>query len=112
LPEDCLTALNAIPQAGAYYFWTGNGKPKTRVGNFQAMLKEVYNVAKVQGGHAHRFRHTLAVELLLAGVPLERVAAILGNTAKIVEKHYAPWVQARQTQLEDDIRRTWEQVAV
>ena len=27
---------------------------------------------------------------------------------KITEKHYAPWVKARQEQLEADVRRTWE----
>ncbi len=25
----------------------------------------------------------------------------------ITEKHYAPWVRARQEQLEPDVRRTW-----
>jgi hypothetical protein len=26
---------------------------------------------------------------------------------RITEKHYAPWVKARQEQLEADVRRTW-----
>lgn len=110
LPDECLKALDAIPVNGngPYYFWTGQGKPKTRVGNFQAMLTAVADIAEVPGVHAHRFRDTFAVELLLAGVPLERVAMLLGNTVKIVERHYAPWVAARQEQLEQDVRRTWQ----
>jgi hypothetical protein len=26
---------------------------------------------------------------------------------KVTEKHYAPWISARQEQLEADVRRTW-----
>lgn len=111
LPTDCLDALKAIPHKGSYYFWSGEGKPKTRVGNFQAMLKQVYILANISGGHAHRFRDTFAVELLMVGVPTERVAILLGNTPKIVERHYSPWIQARQEQLEADVRRTWEQAS-
>ena len=62
------------------------------------------------GGHAHRFRDTFAVELLLAGVPLERVSNRLGHqSVKVTERHYAPWVRARQEQLEADVKGTWSQ---
>jgi Phage integrase family len=65
-------------------------------------------IAGVQGGHPHRFRDTLAVELLLDGMPIERVSVLLGHSSvKITERHYAPWVQARQTQLESDLARAW-----
>jgi hypothetical protein len=48
------------------------------------------------------------VELLLAGVPLERVSVLLGHQSVMVtEKHYTPGVKARQEQLESDVRRTW-----
>ena len=106
LPPEALTALETI-KSDSYYFWSGEGKPKTRVGNFQAMLTAVGKVANVPNVHAHRFRDTFAVELLLAGVPTERVAMLLGNTVRIVERHYSPWIAARQDQLEDDVRRTW-----
>lgn len=33
---------------------------------------------------------------------------LLGHSSvKITERHYAPWVQARQTQLESDLMRAW-----
>jgi integrase/recombinase XerD len=55
----------------------------------------------VSGAHAHRFRDTFAVELLLAGVPIDQVSVLLGHSSvKITEKSYAPWVKARQEQLE------------
>ena len=55
-------------------------------------------------GSEMRFRRSL----LLAGVPIERVSVLLGHQkVRITEKHYAPWVRARQEQLESDVRRTW-----
>ncbi len=30
------------------------------------------------------------------------------RSIKVTEKHYSPWVRARQEQLEADVRRTWE----
>ena len=62
----------------------------------------------MKGGHPHRFRDTLAVELLLDGMPIERVSALLGHSSvKITERHYSPWVEARQAQLESDMQRAW-----
>ena len=63
----------------------------------------------IKGGHPHRFRDTFAVELLLAGVPLERVSVLLGHRSiKVTERHYTPWVRARQEQLESDLQRSWD----
>jgi len=71
-------------------------------------LASLFRLAGVQRGHAYRFRDTFAVELLLAGVPLERVSVLLGHSSvRITEKHYAPWVLARQGQLEAEVMRTW-----
>jgi integrase len=54
----------------------------------------------------HRFRDTYAVALLLEGVPMERVSILLGHTSiRVTEKHYSPWVRARQEQLEADVAR-------
>ena len=53
-------------------------------------------------------RDTMAVELLLEGVPIERVSVLLGHSSvKITQRHYAPWIEARQTQLEADVARVW-----
>ncbi len=53
-------------------------------------------------------RDTFAVEMLLAGVPLEQVSMLLGHkSVRITEKHYAPWVKPRQEQLAADVRKAW-----
>jgi len=39
---------------------------------------------------------------------MERVSVLLGHSSiKVTEKHYSPWVAARQEQLEADVRRSW-----
>jgi len=72
-------------------------------------MHRLFALAEVPKGHAHRFRDTFAVELLLAGVPIDRVSVLLGHkSVRITEEHYAPWVRSRQEQLEADVRRTWD----
>jgi hypothetical protein len=56
-----------------------------------------------------RFRDTFAVELLLKGVPLERVSILLGTirASRWRSGHCAPWIRERQEQAEAaDVRRT------
>jgi integrase len=110
LPRSVLQALSEIPKPGErYFFWTGNSKPKTIITHWQECLQRLFELARIERGHAHRFRDTFAVELLLHGVPIERVSVLLGHKSiRVTEKHYAPWVRARQEQLEADVRRTWK----
>jgi integrase/recombinase XerD len=111
LPEFVVAELEmSRGKSSQFYFWSGEGKPKSCVGDWQRSLKKLFRLAGVPDGHAHRFRHTFASNLLLAGVPLDRVATLLGHTnSKITEKHYAPWIRARQEQLEADVRKVWDQ---
>jgi integrase/recombinase XerD len=78
------------------------------VGDYQRAFKKLYELAKIENGHAHRWRDTFAVELLLKRVPIADVSVLLGHqSVKITEKHYSPWVIARQEQLEDTVRKTF-----
>jgi hypothetical protein len=45
--------------------------------------------------------------LLTRGIPIEDVAALLGNSVKIVEKHYAHLVKARRERIEQRVRELW-----
>jgi site-specific recombinase XerD len=109
LPDFVVKALDATPKTTErYYFWTGVGKLSTAVRMWDMRLKRIFDKAKIVKGHAHRFRDTFAVALLLEGVPMERVSILLGHTSiRVTERHYAPWVRARQEQLEADVSRVW-----
>jgi integrase/recombinase XerD len=109
LRDAVIQALDAVRGTSEkYFFWTGEGKLKSAVGDWQRSLKKLFALAKVPGGHPHRFRHTFTVELLLAGIPIERVSVLLGHSSvRITEKHYSAWVRARQEQLEADVRASW-----
>jgi integrase/recombinase XerD len=111
LPEVVVEALNAVAPLGKdHFFWTGGSSKETAAGNWRRSLRKLFKLAGVAGGHPHRFRDTFAVELLLAGVPLEQVSVLLGHSSiRVTEKHYAPWVRDRQAQLEASLERTWAQ---
>jgi integrase/recombinase XerD len=108
VPPIVIEALKKVPVVSPdYFFWSGTGLPKSCVADWQRSLRKLFDLAGVKNGHAHRMRVTMAVELLKRGVSVENVAAILGNTPLIVQKHYAPFVQARQLILEKQVIATW-----
>ena len=88
LPPFVVEALAACPRRSErYWFWTGAGSKQTLAGNWRRTFRRLCEIAGVQGGHPHRFRDTLAVELLLAGMPIERVSILLGHSSvKITER--------------------------
>ena len=110
LPPLALDALNDCPRTNPlYFFWTGQCSPGTLARDWHSKLVKLFKVAGIQNGHAHRFRDTFAVEALLAGTPLEQVAALLGHSSiKMTEHHYSPWVKARQDQMEASVVHSWE----
>jgi len=110
LPLFVLEALAAVPKLSErYFFWTGDSRKKTLKTAWEKALKRVFRTAGIPDGHAHRFRDTFAVELLLVGVPIKRVSILLGHSSvKVTEEHYAPWVLAEQEQLEADVRKSWD----
>ena len=111
LPPVALAALDAI-QTSNHYFWSGRGKKKSCVSDYQRAFKKLYKLAEVRNGHAHRWRDSFAVELLLAGAPLEQVSVLLGHqSVKVTQKHYSPWIRARQEQLETTVRKTFDTYA-
>jgi site-specific recombinase XerD len=106
LPPVLLNALKAIENGSPYYFWTGKGS-KGSLNTWSYAFKKLLKLANVIG-HAHMYRHTLAIELLEKGITVEQVAAILGNSPAIVYKHYAPWVKSRQDALDKAIKQVWK----
>jgi site-specific recombinase XerD len=103
LPKECLDALAPLTFRP---FYSGNCIPRSAVADWQRSIARLFKIAGISG-HPHMFRATLAVRLLNSGASLENVAALLGNSARIVEKHYAPWVRSRQRSLEADVIRAF-----
>jgi site-specific recombinase XerD len=109
LPSTVIEALSMVTgTCNQYFFWTGESKPKSAVGNWQRSLRKLFRLANIPNGHPHRFRHTFAARLLQTGAGLENVSRLLGHqSTRITERYYASWVRERQEQLEADVRRTW-----
>jgi integrase len=102
LPDSVVRALDVIPRVTPVrFFWSGTCDLDGVVSSWRKRLSKLFQLANVSDGHAHRFRDTFATELLLAGVPIERVSRLLGHqSVRITEKHYAPWTESRQRQIE------------
>jgi integrase len=79
------------------------GAPFTRPRLYERMMA-LGRRAGVANSNPHRFRDTLAVEMLRRGATPYDVAKVLGDTIETVEQHYAPFVQ----ELRDRVRRIME----
>jgi integrase len=78
-------------------------KPLTRPRLYQRMLA-LGRRAGVPNAHPHRFRDTLAVDMLARGASPYDVAKVLGDTIETVERHYMPFVR----ELRERVRRILE----
>jgi len=108
LPKEVLDALAGCDEGDGFYFRRGVGTVKTEITEWQQRLKLVYKIAGLPDGHSHRLRDTFAVALLTKGVPLQTVSVLLGHSSiNTTERHYAPWVKARQIELERAVTATW-----
>ena len=81
LPPEVAEAVRTIPPGPKpnprYFYWSGNGLPKSAVADWQRSYRRLFTLAKLEkpDGTAkrcfpHMFRDTFAVEMLLAGVPI------------------------------------------
>jgi integrase/recombinase XerD len=110
LPPIVIESLNTFRHIGkAHYFWTGYSSLDTLTSNWRRTMRRLFELAELPGGHAHRFRDTFAVELLLAGTPIEEVSRLLGHRSiRVTEKHYSAWVRSRQERAEALVKTAWE----
>lgn len=120
LPPHVVELLDEVPPGPKpnprYFFWSGNGDPKSAVADWQRSYRRLFESANIRTAdgepkrcHPHMFRDTFAVEMLLAGVPIDQVSLLLGHASvKITEKSYAPFVKARQVQLQESVRNAWK----
>jgi len=116
IPPDVADLLRSVPNSNPlYFFWSGNGDPRSARKGFQRSYWKLFklaNICREDGSrkrcHPHMFRDTFAVELLLAGNPMDQVSLLLGHSSvKITERHYAPFCKARQQQLTAAVKKSW-----
>ena len=104
LPQFVVEALSLVKRS-KYFFWSGHSTMEAAVSVWRKRLAKVFEDAGIDNGHSHRFRDSFAVSMLASGVSMEHVATLLGNSVKIVQKHYAPWETKRQEALDEAISR-------
>ena len=109
IPETLVSLLKKLPPHGGYFFLRGESlNVHTLTELWRRTIKRMCKAAGVSPDHPHRFRHTLAADLLMKGASVEDVAAVLGNSPAIVVKHYSQWIPARQQRLDAFMEKTWE----
>lgn len=134
VPQFVIDALNEAPHdSQKYFFWTGEGDSHTRTNKWGERLQRLFVLAgvkvvevekrrrsggklktalekvKVSKAKPHMFRHTLARDLLLGGMPMAELAELLGNSVRIIEKYYSKWDTRRQARLEEHLDTFWKE---
>jgi site-specific recombinase XerD len=110
LPAVLLTALELLPLPKAAgkdnrrFFSKDDAKLRSQVKGAWRTLNAVFRHAAVKDAKPHRFRHTLASELLGKGGTLEEVAAILGDSPATIRRYYAKWTPEYQSRQDALIR--------
>ena len=108
LHEELLKVTNGNPK---YVFWNGTSLPESATGLWQSDLRQLMKDADVwiKGNLSHRFRDTAVDFWLSEGRSVEQVAAYLGDTVRIVERHYADLISERmEKQLASVPFRSWD----
>ena len=66
----------------------------------ERLLAAVFQKSGVVGAHAHRFRHTLASNILAGGGTMQDVADVLGISIRVAQQSYAKWTPSRQARID------------
>lgn len=109
IPESLASLLRNLKTTNGYYFLWGESTHVHSVSNlWRRRIKAICKELKISPDHPHRFRHSLAADLLTRGASVEQVAAILGNSPAVVIKHYSQWIKSRQDALDTLLESTWQ----
>jgi integrase/recombinase XerD len=118
LPPSVANALRNVPSIktsdSRYFFWSGRSRDNAS-DYWWRLFKRLFDIAQIdQDGlpkkcHPHMLRDTFAVESLLSGIPIDQVSKLLGHASiKTTERHYLPFVKARQQQLVKSVQESWK----
>ena len=109
LPAFVANQLRAIEREhDGYYFWNGNSTLASLTDLYRDQyLRRVFKAAGISGT-PHMFRHTFVHVLLNEGLSMRDVAAAIGDTVRITERHYGKWNVREQERLNQRIVATHE----
>ena len=105
VPMELQQALDDLPvpkgsdRGCPYYLWNGHTSRRQIVTMGLKTLEAVFKKAGVPKAKSHRFRHTLATDILAKGGTIQDVADVLGISAHVAARHYAKWSQARDERI-------------
>lgn len=111
--EELMAVLNGNPR---YVFWNRDGadsanevdEKRVVVRYWQRWIRALLDAAGFPDATSHKFRHTLAIEMIRHGGTFEDVAAALGNTVGVVAKFYShEWAKVRQTRTDAALKAAW-----
>jgi integrase/recombinase XerC len=111
LPSAVTEALDLLPPPIAAardnkrFFYSDTTGPRTLVKAAWRTMNAVFKRSGVVGAHPHRFRHTLASELLGKGGSIEELAGILGDSSATISRYYAKWTEEYQSRQDTLIRK-------
>lgn len=115
IPDNVADALRSLPNRPGvhpdYFFWSADCANETltkhwndRIRRLRKLLSFKDDNGKPLEFHSQMLRDTFAVELLLAGVPLEDVSKLLTHeSVRVTDKYYTRWVKSRMQQLDDKL---------
>jgi integrase len=114
VPDHVAEALTSLPLRNEehpdYFFWSrkctqqvNTNKWLRKVDRLNAYLSFTNEAGDPMDFRSHMLRDTFAVEMLLAGVLLEKVSKLLTHeSVTMTERYYAKWTAPRRQQLEDE----------
>ena len=110
--RELLAVLNGNPR---YVFWNRAAEnvatdieKRDAVKYWQKRVRALLDSAGLPAATSHKFRHTLAIEMIRHGATFEDVAAALGNTVAVVAKFYShEWAKVRQGRTDAAIKAAW-----
>jgi integrase/recombinase XerC len=111
LPSAVIDALEVLPPPKAAvgdnkrFFFSDTTGLRTLVKAAWRTMNAVFKRSGVVGAHPHRFRHTLASELLGKGGSIEELAGILGDSSATISRYYAKWTEEYQSRQDALIRK-------
>jgi len=117
IPRHVGTALVAVLNGNPrYVFWNGGRsgdgsdvEKRDAVKYWQKQIRVLLDAAGFAKATSHKFRHTLAIEMIRHGATFEDVAAALGNTVGVVAQFYShEWAKVRVGKTDEAIKATWK----